>query len=162
MPTLADPAFKSANHLLDVNVNVSSNTRMIRATADKPKQNSKEYGIAELAAEFGTTARSLRFYEEKRLLRPRREGTKRYYSSADRVRLRLILRGKRLGLSLAESQEIIDLYDARFGSRKQLEVLLKRLSERREQLEQKARDIETTLQDLDAVRQQCETALRKL
>lgn len=119
-----------------------------------------ELGIAELSKEFDVTARTLRFYEEKGLLRPRRSGTTRHYSPADRVRLRLILRGKRLGLSLAESQEIIDLYDAPFGSRRQLLALTDKLAERKAALEEKARDIRATLADLADVEAKCQKALQ--
>ena len=71
----------------------------------------KTYGIAELAGEFGVTTRTVRFYEDKGLLSPARDGQRRIYSPRDRVRLRLIMRGKRLGLSLEEIGELIDLYD---------------------------------------------------
>lgn len=117
------------------------------------------FAIGDLASEFGVSTRTLRFYEEKGLLAPARQGGIRYFSPADRVRLRLILRGKRLGLSLQESAEIIDLYDAPTGSERQLRVLLERLGERRERLLDQARDIEASLADLDDVMAQCHTAL---
>ncbi|MFM7274016.1 MAG: MerR family transcriptional regulator, partial [Gammaproteobacteria bacterium] len=85
------------------------------------------FGIRELVREFGVTARSIRHYEEIGLLSPSRRGQTRVYSAADRTRLKLILRGKRLGLSLEESRAIIGMYDPATGSRAQLERLLGRL-----------------------------------
>lgn len=121
----------------------------------------REYSISSLASEFDITTRALRFYEEKGLLRPRREGQKRIYSAADRVRLRLLLRGKRLGLSLTESQEIIDMYDTQSGSQRQLQRLLDTLAQRRLVLNQQARDIRETLADLKDVEQRCRDAIEK-
>ena len=89
------------------------------------------FSISDLASEFGITTRTIRFYEEKGLLRPRREGTRRIYSPADRTRLRLILRGKRLGLSLDESAEIIHMYGTPGKNRRQLELLISRIEDRR-------------------------------
>ena len=105
------------------------------------------------------TTRTLRFYEEKGLLAPERQGRVRYFSAADRVRLRLILRGKRLGLSLEDSAEIIDLYREPEGSKRQLKLLLDKLAERRAQLQQQARDLKATLADLRKVEQKCLEAL---
>lgn len=118
-----------------------------------------QYSISDLATEFGVTTRTLRFYEEKGLLAPERQGRVRYFSAADRVRLRLILRGKRLGLSLEDSAEIIDLYREPEGSKRQLQLLLAKLAERREQLQQQARDLKATLADLRKVEQKCLEAL---
>ena len=122
----------------------------------------KTYSISDLAAEFGVTTRTLRFYEEKGLLRPVRRGRVRYFSAADRVRLRLILRGRRLGLSLEESAEIIDLYKAPEGGRRQLNALLDKLAERRAQLEKQAADLKATLADLAGVEDACRAALAEL
>lgn len=118
-----------------------------------------EYSISDLSSEFDVTTRTLRFYEEKGLLSPRRIGRVRYFSAADRVRLRLILRGRRLGLTLEQSAEIIDLYATPEGSRKQLTVLLETLAERRAQLEQQAADLRATLRDLKQVERACRKAL---
>ncbi|MEO1580957.1 MAG: MerR family transcriptional regulator [Pseudomonadota bacterium] len=120
------------------------------------------YAIGDLADEFGVTTRTLRFYEEKGFLKPERRGRVRYFSQADRVRLRLLLRGKRLGLSLEESAEIVDLYQTPEGSKRQLKVLLAKLAERREQLLEQARDLEATLDELERVEQQCGDALARL
>lgn len=113
----------------------------------------KSYSISDLAREFDITARTLRFYESQGLLAPRREGQRRIYSRRDYVRLKLILRGKRLGLSLAESREIIDLYGSEGGTRAQNELLLAKIAEHRRQLEVKRRDIDAMLGELDSVEQ---------
>ena len=91
------------------------------------------YSIRDLADEFDITTRTIRFYEAEGLLSPQREGQTRIYSPQDRVRLKLILRGKRLGLSLAESRELIDMYDPS-ANRPQLESLLSAIDRRRQQL----------------------------
>lgn len=122
----------------------------------------QSYSISDLAAEFGVTTRTLRFYEEKGLLQPERRGRVRYFSPADRVRLRLILRGRRLGLSLEESAEIIDLYRAPEGGRRQLRALLAKLAERREQLEKQAADLAAVLDELAGVEDACNKALAEL
>lgn len=121
----------------------------------------REYSISDLSSEFDITTRTLRFYEEKGLLSPKRIGRVRFFSAADRVRLRLILRGKRLGLTLEQSAEIIDLYQAPEGSKRQLRLLLETLAERRAQLEQQAIDLRATLADLRRVEQTCKNALDK-
>ena len=122
----------------------------------------QSYSISDLAAEFGVTTRTLRFYEEKGLLTPERRGRVRYFSPADRVRLRLILRGRRLGLSLEESAEIIDLYKAPEGGRRQLNALLEKLAERRAQLEKQAADLAAVLAELAGVETACRDALAEL
>ena len=117
------------------------------------------YSIAELAAEFGITTRAIRFYEEKELLSPRRVGSARVYSAADRVTLKLILRGKRLGFSLAESRDIIALYDPARGNKKQLQSLLDKILEKRAQLEQQRHEIGSLLRDLKAAEKNCREAM---
>ena len=109
------------------------------------------YTIGELANEFDVTSRALRLYEESELLAPRREGTKRIYAERDRVRLRLILRAKRLGWSLAEVKEIFDLYDSSHGEKAQLVLLLEKLDERRRFLKMQQKDIENSLEDLENI-----------
>jgi len=120
------------------------------------------YSISDLAGEFDVTTRTIRFYEEKGLLSPRREGTRRIYSPADRTRLRLILRGKRLGLSLDESAEIIRLYGSPGNNRRQLELLISKIRERREILRAQQRDLETMLKDLADAESKCREALEGL
>ncbi|QIB66179.1 MerR family transcriptional regulator [Kineobactrum salinum] len=119
----------------------------------------KTYTISDLAREFGVTTRTIRFYEEKGLIHPRREGQKRLYSAADRVRIKLILRGKRIGLSLQESVEVIDMYDPEHNNREQLHSLINTVGEKRARLLRQQRDIEEMLRGLDEVQQLCEQAL---
>lgn len=117
------------------------------------------YSISDLAGEFDVTTRTIRFYEEKGLLKPRREGTRRIYGPADRTRLRLILRGKRLGLSLDESAEIIGLYGSPGNNRRQLELLIEKIGQRREVLQRQQRDLEAMLRELADAESKCREAL---
>lgn len=119
----------------------------------------KEYSITELANEFDITTRALRFYEEKGLLKPNRDKQTRMYSSADRTRLKLILRGKRLGLSLDESAEIINMYNPRGNNKKQLLELIAKVEEKRKQLQERKKDLNQMLLDLRDVEQRCRDAL---
>ena len=119
----------------------------------------KTYSIGELASEFSVTPRTIRFYEEKGYLNPARDGTRRIYSSPERTKLRLILRGKRLGLSLDETAELISMYGSAQGNRQQLEKFLGRIAEKRAELERRQRDLEVTLNDLKSVEEQCQLAL---
>ena len=120
------------------------------------------YGIAELAREFGVTARTIRHYEDEGLIAPSRDGQRRVYRPRDRTRLRLILRGRRLGFALAQVREIVDLYDAAPGETGQLELLLAKIAGRRAELEAKRADIEATLADLETVSKNCLKRLRKI
>ena len=113
------------------------------------------YSISDLAAEFDVTTRTIRFYEDQGLIAPLRQGTRRLFRPRDRTRLKLILRGKRLGFSLAEILEIVDLYDAAPGELGQLRLLISKVSKRRAYLRQQLQDIEATLSDLDAVEARC-------
>jgi len=119
----------------------------------------KTYSISDLAAEFDITTRTIRFYEEKKLLNPRREGTRRIYSTTDRTRLRLILRGKRLGLSLDESAEIVLMYGSPGNNRRQLEKLVSRIQEKRAELKRQQADLEFMLLDLKGAEEKCLVAL---
>jgi len=124
---------------------------------------SKTFSISELAAEFDVTTRSIRFYEDQGLLHPSRRGQTRVYSSKDRVRLKLILRGKRLGFSLAETKELFDLWDETLsGSEKQLNLLLKTISGKRAELEQQLKDIAMVQLELDNAEARCREALSEL
>lgn len=122
----------------------------------------RRFSISELAREFDITTRSIRFYEDQGLLNPAREGQTRIYSKQDRVRLKLTLRGKRLGFSLAEIRELFDLYDADKSSRTQLQTMLGLVEEKRETLQQQMEDIRMVLLELDAAEQRCQQALRQL
>ena len=119
----------------------------------------KTFSIRELASEFGITTRTIRFYEEKGYLNPKREGTRRVYSAPDRTSLRLILRGKRLGLSLDETADLIKMYGSPRNNRKQLERFILRIGEKRSELERKRRDLEHLLGDLQSVEDKCQLAL---
>ena len=121
---------------------------------------SKSYTITDLAAEFAITPRTLRFYEDKGLLRPARQGNARIYGRRDRARLRLILRGKRLGFSLAEIQEMLDLYDVGDGQVTQLRTLLTRSRERLAAMRDQRRDIDEAISELREVCQAIEQGLR--
>lgn len=118
-----------------------------------------QYSISELASEFDVTTRTIRFYEEKGLLNPNREGTRRIYSAADRTKLRLILRGKRLGLSLDESAEIILMYGTPGNNRRQLESLLTKIREKRAELSRQQRDLKAMLKELADAEDKCLEAL---
>ena len=123
-----------------------------------PKQT---YTISELAREFEVTTRTIRFYEEKGLIQPLREGQKRLYTSADRIRIKLILRGKRIGMTLQESVDVIDMYDPQRNNTVQLRSLIDTVTERRASLLQQKQDIDDMLAGLDEVRGLCEKALGK-
>jgi DNA-binding transcriptional MerR regulator len=118
--------------------------------------------IAELANEFGVTHRTIRFYEDRGLISPVRQGNRRLFGARERVRLELILRGKRLGFALEEIRRIVDMYDQDPGESGQLRYLLDQIDGRRAELEQRRRDIETTLAELADVEQRCRQALRRL
>ena len=122
----------------------------------------KRYSISDLSTEFDITPRSIRFYEDQGLLLPGRKGRQRIFSDRDHVRLMLILRGKRLGFSLAEIKEIIELYDAKSGGKKQLAYFLDKIRQRRESLEQQQQDIKDTLCDLKSVEKRVARALKEL
>jgi len=121
----------------------------------------QEYSIRELAQEFGITTRALRFYEEKGLLSPSRNKQSRSYNSTDRTRLKLIMRGKRLGFSLDESSEIISMYDPTADNRNQIESLIEKVHEKRKLLIQQQKDLKSILLDLQTVEDRCLTALDK-
>ncbi|WP_421250179.1 MerR family transcriptional regulator [Aeromonas sp. 600584] len=126
------------------------------------KDEGRRFSISELAREFDITTRSIRFYEDQGLLNPAREGQTRIYSKQDRVRLKLTLRGKRLGFSLAEIRELFDLYDADKSSRTQLQTMLGLVTEKRKTLQQQMEDIRMVQLELDAAEQRCQQALSQL
>lgn len=130
------------------------------AKTNHTTSSANNFSITELSREFNLSTRTLRLYEAQELLRPTRINNRRIYSGADRTRLKLILRGKRLGFSLAECKEILDLYDNQAESKKhrsqdQLEVLLEKISEHRQHLRQQLKDIEVILSELDFTEQRC-------
>ena len=109
-----------------------------------------EFSIGELASEFDVTPRAIRFYEDHGLLAPRRAGQRRIYSPRDRTRLKLTLRGKRLGLTLSEIRELIDMYEPGRDERPQLKRFLAVLESHKASLQQQRRDIEAQLTELEA------------
>ncbi len=120
------------------------------------------WSIGELADEFGTTLRTIRFYEDKGLLAPERRGTTRVFGPRDRVRLGLILRGKRLGFTLEETATVIDMYDADPGEAGQLHFLIDDVRRRRADLLDKRRDLDDALTELDELERRCRADLRRL
>jgi DNA-binding transcriptional MerR regulator len=130
----------------------------------KAQTDDRTWSVGELADELGVTTRTLRFYEAQGLIRPARSlGSARVYDHRDRARLRLILRGKRFGMSLAEIGEIVGMYDGAASSeRKQLEVLLDRLGEITTDLRARQADLARTLAEVGQVAAQCRARLEEL
>ena len=120
---------------------------------------SRTWTIGELAAEFDTTLRTIRFYEDRGLLTPERSGQTRIFHDRDRVRLQLILRGKRLGFTLAEIAHVIGMYDETPGERGQLEFLIADIGRRRDALLEKRHDLDEALAELAALEQRCRSDL---
>ncbi|MHA7969139.1 MerR family transcriptional regulator [Rhizobium terricola] len=119
----------------------------------------KYYSITELTREFGVSTRTLRFYEDEGLLHPERRGRTRLYRAADRRLLQEILRGRRIGFTVAEIREIVHVYKEPPGEIGQLKLMMKRIDEKREELRQKRRDIDETLTELDQAEEACLTRL---
>ena len=115
----------------------------------------KPLTIREMQARFGVTARTLRFYEEEGMIAPLREGQHRLYRRGDQIKLKLILRGRNLGFSLAEVRRIMELYDAEPGEIGQLDYLIERIAARREELLEKRRQIDDVLDELDGLEKNC-------
>ncbi|MDX1801997.1 MAG: MerR family DNA-binding transcriptional regulator [Marinobacter sp.] len=122
----------------------------------------RSHSIRDLAREFGITTRTIRFYEEAGMLNPSRDGTTRIYSDQDRVKLKLILRGKRLGFSLSESRELIDMYDPSSNNIKQIKALHDKIQQRREALQQQLNDIRIMEKELDEAEERCIAAIQEL
>ena len=119
-----------------------------------------EYSISQLSKEFEVTTRTIRHYEELGLLSPARRGQSRVYNPADRTRLKLILRGKRLGLSLDDSREIIDMYEPGKTNIDQLNKLIGAIQTQRHKLNQQLDDISMLLKDLNKAEADCIKALK--
>jgi len=122
----------------------------------------KYYSITELTREFGVSTRTLRFYEDEGLIHPERRGRTRLFRSADRRLIMEILRGRRIGFTIAEIREIIQVYKDPPGEAGQLRLLMKRVEEKREELQQKRKDIEETLEELNNVEEACLTRLAEI
>ncbi|WP_421254079.1 MerR family transcriptional regulator [Aeromonas sp. 600948] len=120
------------------------------------------YSISELAHEFDVTPRTIRYYEDEGLLTPQREGQTRIYSHRDKIRLKLTLRGKRLGFSLAEIRELFDMYDTDKSSKTQLYSMIQLIEEKRRALHQQLEDIQMVMAELEAAEQRCVNSLNSL
>ena len=117
------------------------------------------FAISDLAREFGITPRTIRFWEDQGILAPEREGSKRVFTRRDRARLKMALRGKRLGLSLAEIKDLIGMYSSTDDETPQLLECLRVMSSRREALEQQREDIEAVLSEIREFERQCRALL---
>ncbi len=120
---------------------------------------SKTFSISELAKEFDVTTRAIRFYEDKGMLSPKRKGQTRIYTPADRTKLKLILRGKRLGFTLDESRDLIEMYNPSGNNNDQLQTLLGKIRERQVYLQQQMKDLEVMMVDLQESEQRCLDAM---
>jgi len=120
------------------------------------------FSIGELAREFDITTRSIRFYEDQGLIMPTRKGQTRIYNQRDRVRLKLILRGKRLGFSLAETGRLFELYDADKSSVTQLNTIMDLISSKKNDLNQQLEDIQAVLIELTGLENNCQQALASI
>jgi len=116
---------------------------------------SKTFSISDLSADFDVTTRTIRFYEDKGLLSPARRGQTRIYSAADRTKLKLILRGKRLGMSLEESRDIIEMYDPSGNNVEQMVALIECIRERKLVLKTQLQDLERMMIELDESETRC-------
>jgi len=125
------------------------------------EQERTEFSISELAREFDVTPRAIRFYEDQGLISPRRDGQRRIYTARDRTRLKLTLRGKRLGLTLSEIRELIDMYEPGQDERPQLERFLAVLESHRASLLQQRADIEAQLSEIQTFEKRVRKQLKR-
>jgi len=132
-----------------------------RTSAPKALNRESTYTISDLAREFALTTRAIRFYEDEGLIAPTRQGRVRVYGERERVRLKLVLRGKRLGLALAEIAELLDLYEIARNERAQLAKFLDLLADRRGRLMQQKEDIDAVLAEIDGVEKECRRRLKE-
>ncbi|MGR5146505.1 MerR family transcriptional regulator [Photobacterium alginatilyticum] len=126
------------------------------------RDNAETYTISQLAQEFSVTLRSIRFYEDQGLLKPDRKGKQRIFSRQDRARLKLILRGKRLGFSLTDIHELFHLYDSEKRNKKQLHAMLNTIQHRQKLLQQQQADIHSVMMELNSAERNCYQQLGKL
>jgi DNA-binding transcriptional MerR regulator len=150
MPTLARAPRKRT---------APSSETAVAAGAEALRQDAPTFTITELAQEFDITPRAIRFYEDVGLLEPARSGRNRVYTHRDRTRLKLTLRGKRLGLSLLEVKQLVDMYESGTDARPQLEAFLEVLDNHRRQLEQQLDDITVTLAEIEQHAARCRSLL---
>jgi DNA-binding transcriptional MerR regulator len=139
----------------------SKSTRSSRAAAaHKSAAADPSYSISDLAREFALTTRAIRFYEDEGLLSPERKGQQRIYGDRERTRVKLILRGKRLGLALSEIRELFDLYATTRSERPQLVKFLQILADRRAMLHQQREDIDAVLAEIAVIERDCRKLLQ--
>lgn len=131
----------------------------VRGASDANALKGRTYTIGELAREFGITNRTIRYYEDEGLLSPIRVGVRRHYRRRDRTRLKLILRGKRLGFTLGEIRETFELYDQAHGESRQLRYYLSVLDEKHEQLLRQRQDLDEALAELRQSYEHCRQLL---
>ena len=122
----------------------------------------ESYSISDLAKEFALTTRTIRFYEDEQLISPQRAGRQRIYLPRDYTRLKLILRGKRLGFSLTEIRGMFDLYDSEPGEAGQLKLALDKAAKRKTLLEQQLEDVQSTMNELIEFEHQCRARLEEM
>ncbi|MET0917610.1 MAG: MerR family DNA-binding transcriptional regulator [Burkholderiales bacterium] len=132
-----------------------------RAAAPEASGRTPTYTISDLAREFALTTRAIRFYEDCGLVAPSRRGRQRVYGERERVRIKLILRGKRLGLALAEIGELLDMYEIGRNERGQLSRFLTLLAERRAMLLQQKEDIDIVLAEIGGIERECRRRLKE-
>ncbi len=130
-----------------------------RSTSPSVARDARTFTITELAQEFDITPRAIRFYEDVGLLTPARAGRNRVYTHRDRTRLKLTLRGKRLGLSLQEVKQLVDMYESPSDTTQQLQAFLQVLQDHRQQLEQQLDDIQVTLAEITQHEDRCRRLL---
>jgi DNA-binding transcriptional MerR regulator len=141
----------------------AASAQKLRAAADANGAGAavpETFSISDLAREFALTTRAIRFYEDEGLLAPLREGRSRVYTERERVRIKLILRGKRLGLALSEIRELFDLYETTRNERPQLEKFLVMLADRRAMLLQQREDIDAVLGEIAVLDRECRKRLK--
>ncbi len=136
-----------------------SSATLTKADAPPAAEPVTLYSVSQLARQLGVTARTIRFYEDKHLIAPQRAGTTRVYTHRDRARLMLILRGKRLGFSLREIKEFLDLYDVDPTHHLQLRQLLAGVRKRMGKLREQRAAIDESLSELTEIERQCEEVL---
>jgi len=122
----------------------------------------RTWTIAEVAEDLGVTHRTIRYYEHLGLITPERRGTTRVFHARDRIRLRLVLRGRRLGFPLDEIRTIVDMYDQQPGETGQLRYLLNQIDDRRGELTERLRDVQAALRELDDLERRCRDDLTRL
>lgn len=146
--------------LIDFYVNAMSHRRPQKPACGSPLRD--YYSITELTREFGISTRTLRFYEDEGLIQPMRRGRTRLFRPSDRHLVRQIIRGRRLGFSINEIREIIQIYKEPPGEVGQLMLMIERIAEKREMLRQKRRDLEETIEELDNAEEACVERLVEL